>query len=387
MAAQEMNKAEAEVEAEAKVEELGGRSIRMLTHRQLVLMRFRKNRLALIGLVVLIALYGMALFCEFLAPYDPNRRFQGNVHTPPSRIHFRTAEGVWATPFFYKMVRTTDPKTFERTYGEDTSRRYPIRLFVRGDKYQLWGLIRWDVHLFGADSPDAPLFLFGADAMGRDLLSRIIYGSRISLSIGLVGVIASLIIGLILGGVSGYYGGVVDDIVQRIIELIRSIPTVPLWMGLAAALPSNWPQLRVYLGITIILSFVGWTTLARVIRGKFLALREEDFVLAALQAGARPLFVIRDHLVPSFVSYILVHLTLAIPGMIIGETGLSFLGLGLVAPTISWGVLLKDAQKVQAVALHPWILIPALFVLVTVMAFNFFGDGLRDAADPYSQRT
>ena len=223
--------------------------------------------------------------------------------------------------------------------------------------------------------------------MGRDLLSRIVYGSRISLSIGLVGVFTSLLIGLILGGVSGYYGGMVDNIVQRIIELIRSIPTIPLWMGLAAALPPNWPQLRVYLGITIILSFVGWTTLARVIRGKFLALREEDYVLAALQAGARPAFVIREHLLPSFMSYILVHLTLAIPGMIIGETGLSFLGLGLVAPTISWGVLLKDAQKVHEVALHPWILLPAIFVLVTVMAFNFFGDGLRDAADPYSQRT
>ena len=194
--------------------------------------------------------------------------------------------------------------------------------------------------------------------MGRDLLSRIFYGSRISLSIGLVGVFASLLIGLTLGGVSGYYGGVVDNIVQRLIELIRSIPTIPLWMGLAAALPPNWPQLRVYLGITVILSFVGWTTLARVIRGKFLALREEDYVLAALQAGARPGFVIREHLLPSFVSYILVHLTLAIPGLIIGETSLSFLGLGLVAPTISWGVLLKDAQKVPEVALHPWILSP-----------------------------
>ncbi len=369
------------------VAEGGARSIRLLTHRQLVLMRFRKNRLALVGLAILILLYLMALFSEFLAPYDPNRRFQGNVHTPPTRIHMRTEEGNWAGPFFYKMTRKTDPGTFERTYAEDTSQRYPLKLLVRGDPYALWELIPLDIHFFGADDPSAPLFLMGADAMGRDLFSRIVYGSRISLSIGLVGVFASLLIGLILGGVSGYYGGLVDNIVQRIIELIRSIPTIPLWMGLAAALPTNWPQLQVYLGITIILSFVGWTTLARVIRGKFLALREEDYVLAALQAGARPFFVIREHLLPSFISYILVHLTLAIPGMIIGETGLSFLGLGLVAPTISWGVLLKDAQKVQEVALHPWILIPAVFVLVTVMAFNFFGDGLRDAADPYSQRT
>jgi peptide/nickel transport system permease protein len=385
MTAQESQKAE--VEVEAKVEELAGRSIRLLTHRQLVLMRFRKNRLALVGLGILTLLYLMALLCEFIAPYDPNRRFQGNVHIPPTRLHMRTTEGTLAAPFYYKVERKTDPSTFERTYKEDTSQRYPIKLFVRGDKYELWGVIPLDIHLFGSDDPTAPIFLFGADAMGRDLLSRIIYGSRISLSIGLVGVFASLLIGLILGGVSGYYGGLVDNVVQRVIELIRSIPTIPLWMGLAAALPTNWPQLRVYLGITIILSFVGWTTLARVIRGKFLALREEDYVLAALQAGARPFFVIREHLLPSFMSYILVHLTLAIPGMIIGETGLSFLGLGLVAPTISWGVLLKDAQKVQEVALHPWVLIPAIFVLITVMAFNFFGDGLRDAADPYSQRT
>ncbi len=369
------------------IAESGARSIRLLSHRQLVLMRFRKNRLALIGLATLILLYLMAIFCEFIAPYDPNRRFQGNVHAPPTRLHLRTPEGAWSMPFFYRVERKTDPSTFERVYAEDTRQRYSLRLFVRGDPYEMWGLIPLDVHLFGSSDPSVPLFLMGADAMGRDLLSRIVYGSRISLSIGLVGVCTSLLIGLILGGVSGYYGGMVDDIVQRLIELIRSIPTVPLWMGLAAALPPSWPQLRVYLGITIILSFVGWTTLARVIRGKFLALREEDYVLAALQAGAQPFFVIREHLLPSFMSYILVHLTLAIPGMIIGETGLSFLGLGLVAPTISWGVLLKDAQKVQEVALHPWILIPAIFVLITVMAFNFFGDGLRDAADPYSQRT
>ena len=369
------------------IAESGARSIRLLSHRQLVLMRFRKNRLALIGLATLILLYLMAIFCEFIAPYDPNRRFQGNVHAPPTRLHLRTPEGAWSMPFFYRVERKTDPSTFERVYAEDTRQRYSLRLFVRGDPYEMWGLIPLDVHLFGSSDPSVPLFLMGADAMGRDLLSRIVYGSRISLSIGLVGVCTSLLIGLILGGVSGYYGGMVDNIVQRLIELIRSIPTVPLWMGLAAALPPSWPQLRVYLGITIILSFVGWTTLARVIRGKFLALREEDYVLAALQAGAQPFFVIREHLLPSFMSYILVHLTLAIPGMIIGETGLSFLGLGLVAPTISWGVLLKDAQKVQEVALHPWILIPAIFVLITVMAFNFFGDGLRDAADPYSQRT
>jgi peptide/nickel transport system permease protein len=368
-------------------EEKSTRSIRLLSHQQLVLMRFRKNRLAVLGLVVLVILYIQAIFCEFLSPYDANRRFQGNVHIPPSVIHLRTTDGQWQRPFIYKVERTTDPKTFERTYAEDTSKPFPIKFFVRGDPYVMWGLIQSDLHLFGVDKEAEPIAMLGGDAMGRDLLSRIFYGGRISLSIPLVGVLLSLLIGLTLGGVSGYYGGVVDNIVQRLIELIRSIPTIPLWMGLAAALPPNWPQLRVYIAITIILSFVGWTTLARVIRGKFLALREEDFVLAALQAGARAGFVIREHLIPSFASYILVYLTLAIPGLIIGETSLSFLGLGLVPPTISWGVLLKDAQKVAEVALHPWILSPALFVLATVMAFNFLGDGLRDAADPYSQRT
>ena len=374
------------VPATGGLEEQPAASVRLLTHRQLVLLRFRKNRLAVLGMWVLVVFYGLALFCDFLAPYDPHRRFEGNVYAPPGRLHLRAPGGAWSGPFVYRLTRTTDPRTFERKYVEDAAVAYPIRLFARGDPYKLWGLVRTDIHFFGTGPEGAPFFLLGSDSMGRDLFSRILHGSRISLSIGLVGVFMSLAIGLILGGVSGFYGGTVDNVLQRLIELIRSIPTVPLWMGLAAALPRNWPQLQVYLGITIILSFVGWTTLARVIRGKFLSLREEDFVLAALQAGASPWFVIREHLLPSFMSYILVHLTLAIPGMILGETSLSFLGLGLVAPTISWGVLLKDAQKIQEVVLHPWILAPAFFVLVTVMAFNFFGDGLRDAADPYSQR-
>ncbi len=363
------------------------RSPAFLTHNQLVVRQFMKNRLAVFGLVILVVLYTMALFCDFLSPYDPNHRFQGNVYLPPTRLHWLSAENRLTVPYTYGMERKTDPQTFERTYVENTETAYPVQLFTRGDRYVFLGLFESELHLFGTGDEDVPLLLLGSDSMGRDLLSRILYGSRISMSVGLVGVLLSLVIGLILGGVSGYYGGVIDNIIQRIIELIRSIPTISLWMGLAAALPTSWPQLRVYFGITIILSFVGWTTLARVIRGKFLALREEDYVLAALQAGAKPGFVIRDHLIPAFVSYILVHLTLAVPGMIIGETSLSFLGLGLAAPTISWGVLLKDAQKIQEVALHPWILSPAVFVLIAIMAFNFFGDGLRDAADPYSQRT
>ncbi len=368
------------------IEEQPQGSIKLLSHRQLVFLRFRKNRLAVIGFFVLVVMYLMAIFCEFIAPYDPHHRFQGFVYTPPTRLRIRDVEGNRHTPFVYGMTRKTDPKTFERKYVEDTSVRYPVKLFYHGDPYKLWGLFKVDLHLFGMDEAAGPLAILGVDAMGRDLFSRIVYGSRISLSIGLVGVFFSLIIGLILGGISGLYGGTVDNIVQRVIEFIRSIPTIPLWMGLAAALPPDWPQLRIYFAITIILSFVGWTTLARVIRGKFLSLREEDYVLAATQAGASQWHIIWEHLVPSFISYILVHLTLAIPGMILGETGLSFLGLGLTPPAISWGVLLKDAQKIQEVAIHSWILWPAIFVLITVLSFNFFGDGLRDAADPYSQR-
>ncbi|NLS77721.1 MAG: ABC transporter permease [Chloroflexi bacterium] len=370
----------------ADLEDQVSSSVQLLTHGQLVLARFKKNRLAVIGGVILAILYLLAILCEFVSPYDPDRRFQGFVYLPPTTVHIRDAEGRWRAPFIYPIKRMTDPKTFERKYVEDTSVRYPIKLLQKGDEYELWGLIPTNVHLFGVDDAAGPLAIMGLESMGRDLFSRILYGSRISLSIGLAGVFFSLIIGLVLGGLSGLYGGAVDNIVQRVIEFIRSIPTIPLWMGLAAALPPNWPQLRVYFAITIILSFVGWTTLARVIRGKFLSLREEDYVLAATQAGASRWFIIWEHLVPSFMSYILVHLTLSIPGMIMGETGLSFLGLGLAPPAISWGVLLKDAQKIQEVAIHPWILWPSIFVLVTVLSFNFFGDGLRDASDPYSQR-
>jgi len=273
-------------------------------------------------------------------------------------------------------------ETLQKIYSEDKIKKYPIHFFAHGEKYKMWNLFPMDIHLFGVKDRGV-IFLLGTDRMGRDMFSRILYGARISLSIGLVGVFLSLVIGLALGGISGYLGGVTDTILQRVIEVLRSFPTIPLWMALSAAVPPQWPPLRVYFGITVILSFIGWTGLARVVRGKLLALREEDYAMAAKIAGCKDMRIIGRHLLPGFLSYIIVSMTLSIPGMILGETSLSFLGLGLRPPITSWGVLLKEAQNVRTVALHPWLMIPVIFVIITVLAFNFLGDGLRDAADPY----
>ena len=272
-------------------------------------------------------------------------------------------------------------KTLRRAYTEDKTVTYPIHFFVEGDPYKLWGLIPTNIHLFGVK--DDVIFVLGADKLGRDMFSQILYGARISLSIGLVGVVISFVLGILIGGISGYYGGRIDVIVQRIVETIRSIPTIPLWMALSVALPPYWSIVKVYFGIVIILSLVGWTGLARVIRGKFMSVKEEDFVMAARLTGAKEGRIIIRHLLPSFYSYIIAALTLSIPEMIIAETALSFLGLGLRSPAISWGVLLKEAQQIRVLAYTPWLLIPAIFVVVTVLSFNFVGDALRDAADPY----
>lgn len=351
--------------------------------RQLIWWRFKKHRLAMVGLGVVCALYLSAVFCEFLVPYDKDARHSDSIYASPSPVRFFDEEGRLCWPFVYRRYPRVDPHTYQRVYVEDTTEKFPIRFFVRTSEYDFWGLWRSNLHLFGVDPPGR-VFLFGTDRMGRDLFSRCIHGSRVSLSIGMIGVFLSLILGLTLGGISGYIGGWPDTIIQRIIEVIRCFPSIPLWMGLSAAMPPHWSPLKVYFVITIILSFVGWTDLARVVRGKLMSLREEEFVLAARFAGASHARIIFRHLLPSFTSHIIVTVTLAIPGMVLAETGLSFLGIGLRPPVTSLGVLLKEAQNITTVALFPWLLIPVAFVIITVLSFNFVGDGLRDAVDPYS---
>ncbi len=357
------------------------------TQWQLMWWKFRRHKLAMAGTVAIILMYGLALFCEFIGPYEPELTFIKYKLAPPSPIHIRDVEGKWHLPFVFKIVRTKDPETLRNLYDEDTTTRYQIRFFVHSTPVRYWGLFESDLHLFGLDVPqeEQGIFLFGADRLGRDLFTRLCYGARVSLSIGLVGVFLSTTIGILLGGVSGYYGGLVDTAVQRVIEFLRNIPTLPLWMALSAAVPPTWPILRVYFAINIILSLQGWTGMAQVTRSRFLSLREEDFVMSAKLAGASEMRIIVVHMVPAFTSYIIASLTLSVPGMILGETSLSFLGLGLRPPAISWGVLLQEANNLRSLVLAWWVLLPGLAVVVAVIAFNFFGDGLRDAADPYSR--
>jgi len=358
------------------------------TQWQLMWWKFRRHKMAMVGGVVTLLFYVMALFCEFIAPYDPESYSAAHKFITPQRIHFFDAQREFhLRPFVYGLSREQNPETLRVTYTEDETKIYPIYFFTPGDPYECWELFETDIHLFGlkTDEQDATLFLLGADRLGRDMLSRVAYGARISMSIGLLGVLLSLFFGVLMGGISGYYGGIMDILIQRVIEFLRGIPRIPLWMSLAAALPPHWPPTNVYFSITIILSLIGWTGLARVVRGRFLALREEDFVMAARLAGSSEMRVILRHMVPSFLSYIIASMTLSIPGMILSETSLSFLGLGLRPPAISWGVLLQEGQNVQTVALAPWLLLPGVAVIIVVLSFNFLGDGLRDAADPYAR--
>jgi len=354
---------------------------------QLVWWKFRRHKLAQIAMAVLGIFYIVVIFAEFISPYDPQKRFKDYSTLPPVNVRMIDAQGKFHLPFVYALERARDPVTLRPIYKEDTaSRRYPIALFVRGDEYKLWGLVPGNLHLFGVRmEPDefVPLFILGSDTLGHDMLSRIFFGARISLTVGLLGVFLAFFLGLLLGGIAGFFGGLPDEIIMRVIDVLLALPTIPLWMSLAAALPQDWPQLKTYFYVTIILSIFGWTILARVVRGKLLSLREEDYVMAARLDGESEGQISTRYMLPGFTSYIIVSLTLSIPNMILGETSLSFLGVGLRPPTISWGVMLQEAQNLQTVAQTPWLLWPVDFVIVAVLMFNFLGDGLRDAADPY----
>ena len=351
---------------------------------ELIRWRFSRHKLAVISSVLLILLYLTAIFCEFLAPYAIDTRFETFAQSSPSIVHWIQPNGT-VGPYIFGVKKILNKATFVYDFTEDESIVYPIHLFVKGDAYKMWGLIPSDIHLFGIETSDVPLLLFGADRLGRDLFSRTVYGGRISLSIGLVGVFISFVLGILLGGISGYFGGVIDDIIQRVIDFLIAIPGIPLWMTLAAALPRDWPIIKVYFAITVMLSILGWTGLARVVRGRLLTLREEDYALAARGAGASDWRIITRHLLPGFTSHLIVSITFSIPSMILSETALSFLGIGMLPPAVSWGVLLQDAQNLTAVAQQTWLMIPALWVIAAVLLFNFVGDGLRDAADPYNR--
>ena len=352
---------------------------------QLMWWRFRRHHMAMFSAAVVILIYLVAMFAEFLAPFNPGIPNARYLYAPPQPLYLWDSVEGRLNPHVYGMTSTVDSASSRRVFAINYDEKIPVRFFVQGEPYRLIGLIPGTLKLVGPVDFSKPVFLMGADRLGRDMLSRIIYGTRISMSIGLVGVTMSLLFGILLGGISGFYGGSVDTVIQRIIEFLRSIPTIPLWMGLAAALPLDWPPERIYFGITIILSLIGWTGLARVVRGRFLAMREEEFVMAAELDGANELRIILRYMLPSFLSHIIASTTLAIPAMILAETSLSFLGLGLRPPVISWGVLLKDAQSVRAVLTAPWQLWPAVAVIIAVLALNFLGDGLRDASDPYSR--
>jgi len=345
--------------------------------------RFKRHKLAVVSLFIVALFYLVAVFADFLAISDPHATDARRSYIPPQGIHLFDANGF--NPHVNGLKGVRDMKTFKLVYTPDPSRQLKVEFFARGYEYNLFGFIPTDRHLLGISggTPVDGIFLLGTDQLGRDLYSRLVVATRISLSIGLASVGLSLVLGVLLGGISGLYGGIVDTLIQRIIEIIRSIPTIPLWMGIAAALPNTWSVVQVYFAITLIISLIGWTELARVVRGRFLALREEDFVVAAELVGAGQFRIMLRHMLPSFTSHIIAAVSLALPAMIISETSLSFLGLGLRPPAISWGILLQDAQNVQVLSGAPWLLAAAVPVVLVILAFNFLGDGLRDAADPY----
>lgn len=370
--------------------DLGVESVTIKSRSQLELiwLRFKKHKLAVISLWILGIYLVFMAFGEFLVPNQPLKQFENMVYIPPRPVRFIDENGKFhLRPFVYGYKQDLDPKTWERIWTEirEEKERYSIYFFVKGFEYRLLGLFPTNTHLFGLEEGAPPLFIFGTEKSGRDIFSRTIYATRISLSIAMFGVIISVIIGIIFGGIAGYYGGIFDEVAQRISELLLAIPKLPLWMGLAAAIPGDWPITKVYVAIVVIISLMNWPWLARGIRSKLISLRDEDYVQAARSYSASNTRIIFRYLVPNFVSYIIVSITLSIPGMILLETALSFLGLGLRSPAVSWGVLLKDAQNFQSVLLHPWLLLPGAFVVFAILSLNFVGDGLRDAADPFEK--
>jgi peptide/nickel transport system permease protein len=347
----------------------------------LIWWKFKKHKLAMFSAFILLTGYLSILITEFLAPYALDSRNTNFIYAPPQGVHM-FHEGEFVGPFVYGLKYTLNMETLKREYSDDTTKVQPIRFFCSGDKYNFWGLIPGSFHLM-CPAKGGTMFLIGTDRLGRDMGSRLLYGSRISLTVGLVGITISFILGITIGGLAGYFGGWIDSCIQRVIEVVRSLPELPLWMSLSAVLPITWSPILVYFGITIILGLLDWPGLARAVRSKLLALREEDYCSAAQLMGAKPSRIIGRHLLPNFMSHLIASATLSIPAMILGETALSFLGLGLRPPITSWGVLLAEAQNIEAVALYPWLMMPMLPVVLVVLAFNFMGDGLRDAADPY----
>lgn len=358
---------------------------RVISVRRLMWLRFRRNRLAMLGGAVLIVIYTTALFAGFVAPYDAARVHRQFVSAPPTALHFVDADGNFhLIPFVYGLDAQTNPATFRREYTPKLDERHHLQFFIRGDRYLLLGLIETDIHLFGVEEPGV-LFLLGTDRLGRDVFSRVLYGAQVSLSVGFIGVVLTLIFGTLIGIAAGYFGGFFDAAAQRVIEVLLAFPQLPLWLSLAALIPPNWPSDRVYFAISIVLSILNWGALARQVRSMVFALRESDYVVAARYANCSDWRIITRHLLPNTTSHIIVIATTAIPAMILGETALSFLGLGIKPPLVSWGLLLNEAQQTRVLLQQPWLLSPAIFVIVTIISFNFLGDGLRDAADPFAK--